>query len=270
MRVKTKGGASSVKIPYIFNIQKFSVHDGPGIRTTIFFKGCPIRCQWCHNPESQTYEPEYMATKEGQQELVGKQYSIKELVKKVQSDQIFYDQSGGGVTLSGGEVMTQDIDYVEDLVKSLHRLGISVAIDTCGVAPLENYRRLIPYTSLFLYDLKFIDSQMHRKYTDASNKMVLKNLKFISEQQGKINLRLILLEGLNANLAVIERTVAWLKEEQVRIEAINLLPYHDFGRDKYQRLGRECTQNFERPTDEQIAELQTYLEAEGYRTIIGG
>lgn len=259
-----------MEIPYIFNIQKFSIHDGPGIRTSIFFKGCPIRCLWCHNPESHNDKPEYMENKDGKKELIGKQYTIKELFKKVQSDQIFYDQSGGGVTLTGGEVMVQDMDYIEEFVKTCKRYGISVVIDTCGVAPKENYERIIPYTDLFLYDLKFIDSKMHKKYTGVSNDTVLENLKFISYKGGKINLRLILLDGLNSDLETIEKTTLWLKKEQIKIETINLLPYHDFGRDKYKRLERECTQNFTAPDEQQIEKIKQYLEQLGYVTVIGG
>lgn len=257
-------------MPYIFNIQKFSVHDGPGVRTTVFFKGCPIRCMWCHNPESQRYEPELMKNKDGKEEMIGRQYDIKELVKIVQADQIFYDQSGGGVTLSGGEVMTQDMDYVEKLARELHRVGISVAIDTCGAAPPDNYKRILPYTDLFLYDLKLIDPQMHKKYTGVSNDLILENLKLISSHGGKINLRLILINDVNADDESICGISSWLEEQNISIESINLLPYHDFGRDKYHNLNRECTQNFKKPGDERINEIKQYFEKAGYAVKIGG
>lgn len=257
-------------IPYIFNIQKFSVHDGPGVRTTIFFKGCPIRCMWCHNPESQKYKPEVMKNKDGKEETIGKQYTIKQLVKIVQADQIFYDQSGGGVTLSGGEVMTQDMEYIEELVKEFYRIGISVVIDTCGVVPPDNYERILPYTDLFLYDLKLINSQMHKKYTGVSNDLVLENLKLISNHKGKINLRLILIKDVNVDKQAICGIVDWLQEQNISIESINLLPYHDFGKDKYPSLNRECTQNFEKPSDEHIEEIKEYLEKAGYSVKVGG
>ncbi|MCH3963906.1 MAG: glycyl-radical enzyme activating protein [Clostridium sp.] len=257
-------------MPYIFNIQKFSVHDGPGVRTTVFFKGCPIKCMWCHNPESQRYEPELMKNKDGKEEMIGRQYAIKELVKIVQADQIFYDQSGGGVTLSGGEVMTQDMDYVEKLARELQRVGISVAIDTCGVVPPDNYKRILPYTDLFLYDLKLIDPQMHKKYTGVSNDLILENLKLISSHEGKINLRLILINDVNADDESICGISSWLEEQNISIESINLLPYHDFGRDKYHNLNRECTQNFKKPGDERINEIKQYFEKAGYAVKIGG
>lgn len=259
-----------MKTPNIFNIQKFSVHDGPGIRTTIFFKGCPIRCLWCHNPESQHYQAEMMKNKDGKEELVGQQYTIQELVKKVQNDQIFYDQSGGGVTFSGGEVMTQPMDYIVELAKQIKRLGISLMIDTCGVAPQENYAKILPYADGFLYDLKFNNSQLHQQYTGKGNTLVKDNLKFISDNGGQIYLRLILLKGINDSLETIYETVAWLKENSIKVAEINLLPYHDFGRDKYARLERACTQNFEKPEAEQLTAIKDYLTDAGYTVKIGG
>ncbi|GCF94991.1 pyruvate formate lyase-activating protein [Enterococcus florum] len=258
------------KKPTIFNIQKFSTHDGPGIRTTIFFKGCPIRCEWCHNPESQVFAPETMLNKYGKEEVIGKEYSLRELVKKIQADQIFYDQSGGGVTFSGGEVMAQNIEYVVKLAKECHRLGISVAIDTCGVAPTENYTKVLPYVDLFLYDLKFIDSQLHYQLTGAGNELVLANLKYLSDQKAEIDLRLILLGEVNTDEATAEKILGWLDEQKIHVSEISLLPYHDFGRDKYKRLNRECTQNFVKPTDEQVESVQKVYESAGYQVTIGG
>ncbi|AXG40299.1 radical SAM protein (plasmid) [Enterococcus gilvus] len=259
-----------MKKPTIFNIQKFSTHDGPGIRTTIFFKGCPIRCEWCHNPESQMFGPEIMVNKYGKEERIGKEYSLRELVKKIQSDQIFYDQSGGGVTFSGGEVMAQDMDYVVALAQECQRLGITVTIDTCGVAPTENYRRILPYTDLFLYDLKFIDSHIHQLYTGVGNQLVLENLRFLSEQQAEINLRLILLEEINADEVDAKEIIDWLASNKIHVSEISLLPYHDFGRDKYERLKRVCTQNFVKPSDDKVAALQKVYQDAGYQVTIGG
>lgn len=257
-------------MPLVFNIQKFSVHDGPGIRTTLFFKGCPIRCLWCHNPESQCYEVENIETKEGKVEVVGKDYTVNELVKEVEKDIIFYEQSGGGVTLSGGEVMTQDMDYVAPLVKKIQSKGISVAVDTCGVAPFENFERILPYVDYFLYDLKFINSQLHKEYTGVGNELVLDNLKKLSEHGATIHLRLILLEGLNTSDEVIEETVAWLKMNNISVSIINLLPYHEFGFDKYKRLGRKDPQLFKAPSEERQEQIKQLLESHQYKVKIGG
>lgn len=251
-------------LPYIFNIQKFSVHDGPGIRTTVFFKGCPLRCQWCHNPESQRMEPEVMMGNEQKEKLVGTSYSVCELVKLLKRDQIFYDQSGGGVTLSGGEVMVQNMEYVLELVKALDREGISVVIDTCGFAPTEHFAKLLPYTELFLYDLKMMNDEKHQKHTGVSNELILKNLKYLSDQGTKIELRMIMVKDVNMSSEDILLVVDWLKQEQIKVSKITLLPYHDFGRDKYRQLSRECTQNFDKPTDEELERVKQMLERGGF------
>ena len=242
--------------PYIFNIQKFSLHDGPGIRTTVFFKGCPLKCQWCHNPESQSFEPECT--------MKAERYSVRELVKLLKKDQIFYDQSGGGVTLSGGEVMAQDMDYIEDLLKELEREGISVVIDTSGYAKKENFERVLPYTELFLYDLKVIRDEVHRAYTGVSNERILENLKYLSDQGAKMELRMIMVKGINMDDAQIEEAADWLLHEQIKLTGVTLLPYHDFGRDKYRKLGRECTQNFEKPSEDDLDRVKSILENRGF------
>lgn len=255
--------------PVVFNIQKFSIHDGPGVRTTIFFKGCPIRCAWCHNPESQSYQIETMYKKNGKEEIVGKHYTVQELIKEAQKDQLFYEQSGGGVTLSGGEVMTQNMEFIQQLVKGLHRIGISVAIDTCGVAPWKNYERILPYVDFFLYDLKFIHSPLHQKYTGRGNELVLSNLKKLSEHQGRIYLRLILLEGINADDETIQSTINWLKEERIQLDSISLLPYHEFGKDKYERLNR-VWEKFKAPQEERLEEIKHSYNKEYPVVQIGG
>ena len=267
--------------PYIFNIQKFSLHDGPGIRTTVFFKGCPMKCRWCHNPESQRFEPErmeeileskqQMSTKQLQipkGKMIGSQYSVRELVKLLKKDQIFYDQSGGGVTLSGGEVMAQDMDYIIEVLKTLDREGISVVIDTSGFASTENYSEVLPYTELFLYDLKMINAEKHQRYTGVSNKQILTNLKYLSNQGARIELRMIMVKGVNMADEDIAETISWLQKEQIRLTGITLLSYHDFGRDKYRKLNRECTQNFEKPSEEELNHIKKLLENSGYKVTI--
>lgn len=158
------GGDMAEKRPLVFNVQKFSVHDGPGIRTTIFFKGCPLACPWCHNPESQHFEVERMERSDGGQDEVGTYYSVAELVRQAVQDQIFYERSGGGVTLSGGEVLAQPMGYIADLVRALAEKGISVGIDTSGAVPFTAFEPVLTYTDFFLYDMKLFDAERHRQY----------------------------------------------------------------------------------------------------------
>lgn len=253
-----------MKQPYIFNIQKFSVHDGPGIRTTVFFKGCPMRCLWCHNPESQAPEHELFIEKDGHTERIGRQYSVQELTELLGKDQLFYDQSGGGVTLSGGEVMAMDMDYITELLGELQRMGISVAIDTCGYTSLQNFRRIYPLTDLFLYDLKLYNNEEHLRYTGVENKRILENLRALSAWGADIILCLILVRDVNVDEASIDGLKEWLMKHKIAIRQIDLLPYHDFGRDKYARLKRTCTQNFSAPEDSDIERIKTVFREAGY------
>ena len=205
-----------------------------------------------------------MVDKDQKEKQVGTEYSIPELVKLLKKDQIFYDQSGGGVTLSGGEVMVQNMDYVLELVKALDRQGISVVIDTCGYAPKENFEKILPYTELFLYDLKMLDDEKHRKYTGVSNQRILENLKFLSDQGAAVELRMIMVPDINMEETDIAAVVQWLKKEKIKLKKITLLPYHDFGRDKYRQLSRECTQNFRKPEMEELEQVKEMLESGGY------
>jgi pyruvate formate lyase activating enzyme len=222
----------------ITNIQKCSIHDGPGIRTTIFFKGCSMKCSWCHNPETQSYVPEIMYNREkcnlcgscikacskgaltlrdhsihidshlctlcgkcidycinNTKEIIGTTYTVSELMKEIEKDKIFYDESGGGVTLSGGEVMTQ-IDFVTDLVKICKSKGISVAIDTCGHVNYESFEKIINYVDLFLYDIKIMDPTLHEKYTSVNNELILSNLEKLSRTKTNINIRIPLIKEI--------------------------------------------------------------------------
>jgi pyruvate formate lyase activating enzyme len=248
-----------MNIPYIFDIQRFSIHDGPGIRTTVFFKGCPLNCTWCHNPEGQNYLPEYWEKKDGQQELVGKQYSVNELIKELEKDRIFYEQSGGGITLSGGEVMTQNRDYLEELTKTLYDKGISIVIDTCGMCDFACFECVLPYTDLFLYDLKLLDDNEHQYFTGSSNRIILENLRKLSERNVKISLRLIMIENINSDEEHIENLLAWLHDNNIRPTNIDLLPYHELGKDKYLRLQKQKAVIFKTPTEKRLQEIREIL-----------
>ena len=165
---------------YVFDIKKFAIHDGPGIRTTVFLKGCPLRCWWCHNPESikQIKIDENNSCTASETSIVRK-YSVNELLKIIQKDLIFYDESDGGVTFSGGEPLIQ-IDFLELILQKCKSEYIKTAIDTCGYVKTESFERIYKYTDLFLYDLKLFDDELHRKYTGVSNNLIKENLEFLN------------------------------------------------------------------------------------------
>jgi len=244
--------------PLIYKIQKFSVHDGPGIRTTVFFKGCPLRCKWCHNPESQSFDGE-----------PGQAWQIPALIDELEKDQIFYEQSGGGVTLSGGEPMAQDTDYITALLQELSRRGIHTAIDTCGDAPWEAFEAVLPYTDFFLYDLKLWDNEQHIAFTEASNEQIVSNLSRLAQRGAKICLRLPLIADLNDSLADAEALADWLDTEGIYPISLNLLPYHEYGNSKYTQLGLE-TPRFTPPTQDHLRKLQAFWEHRGRKAAIGG
>ena len=295
----------------IFNIQKFSVHDGPGIRTTVFFKGCPLKCLWCHNPESQNPNKEILYDKNkctlclscvkecennaietrnntlltnmdkctfcrdctvccihGARQIAGKEYTVDEVVKEVLKDRVFYKNSKGGVTLSGGEPLIY-ADFVEELLIRLKRENIHTAVDTCGAVDFEILKRVSKYTDLFLYDIKSMDDDKHILYTGVSNKNIIQNLIKLSQIHDNINLRLPLIEGINADEKHIIEILELLKN--INIKKINLLPYHDIAIHKYEKLGRNYDfYKMNRPTDEKLNKFKDMFEKEGYKVKIGG
>lgn len=301
--------------PNIVNIQKYSIHDGDGIRTTIFFKGCALRCWWCHNPESQSYEKEPMINYErctncgecqkhcdhgailwdndhfvtdaskcvgcgdctdfcilNNREVCGDQYEIKELMKIIDKDKQFYEQSGGGVTLSGGEVMSQDIEYLEELCKRIKNKGYDLCIDTCGFAPTENYRRLAPYVDTFLYDIKVIDDDIHKKYIGQSNELILKNLETINELGANINIRIPIVVPVNDDDKAIADIIQYLKDKNINVFRVNLLPYHNTGSSKYEKLSREyLAKDCQVPSKDRMEEIRQVFIQNGFSNVkIGG
>ena len=302
--------------PYIFNIQKFSTHDGDGVRTTIFFKGCPLRCMWCHNPESQHYYKELIfhhhkctacgrcvaKCKQGAnsivdgkivfdrskctacgvctdwciteaRELAGKEYMVDALVKEAMKDKIFYEQSGGGVTLSGGEVMaSQHMDYVEEVCRKLHENGVSVFIDTSGYTDYENLKRILPYVDVFLYDIKVMDPEDHKKYIGVDNSLILENLKKLSDDGAGLYIRLPIIQQVNATDEHIESVIHFLKENNIHARQVNLLPYHDIGKGKYASLDMEYHDDeMSVPVSELMEHFKSMFEEQGFNKVnIGG
>lgn len=296
----------------VFNIQKYSIHDGEGIRTTIFFKGCPMECKWCHNPESQSYKPVIMHNAEkctqcgscvakcpqeairredgriktsnekcnfcekcvdtcinNAREKAGTSYTIAEVMKEIEKDKMFYEQSKGGITLSGGEVMTQDMDYIIQILKKCHRMGYSVNIDTCGHSSFENFEKVLPYVDTFLYDIKHMDDAVHKEITGQGNFLVLDNLKRLSEKGAKISIRMPLVEGVNSDDENIDKTIAFLKS--INVYSVNLLPYHNTGKSKYERMGIAYEGAvYEAPSNERMESIRGKFQANNFSAKIGG
>lgn len=299
----------------ITNIQKFSIHDGDGIRTSVFFKGCPLKCQWCHNPETQRYDREMQVDKEkcvgcgacakvcpsgaieiidglptlekdkcslcgkctnycpeGIREIVGQEYSVKRLVKELMKDQMFYEDSGGGVTLSGGEVMTMDFDYIMAIAKQLKREDVTLTIDTCGYVSYERFEKLLPYVNTFLYDVKVMDPEVHKEYMGVDNKLILENLVKLSQAGARIYIRIPTMKEVNGTEENMKATIKFLKDNDIQPAQINLLPYHDTGSSKYPKLDMEYKgTDLHAPTKDEMESLaQIFIDAGFKNTKIGG
>ena len=264
---------------YIFDIERFAIHDGPGIRTTVFFHGCPLECWWCHNPECwQPVEKKGKVESESHDtglHFVRKASRIGQLVAsdavldEIMKDEIFYEQSGGGATFSGGEPMMQ-MEFLLELLKGCKQNGIHTALDTCGYAPREDFMKIYELVDLFLYDLKIMDDEAHRKYTGVSNELILSNLIMLSEKGNKVCLRIPLIPEITDkedNLNAIVRFV--LPLENVR--QVNLLPYNPLGKDKYRRLSVPFKmRRGERQTEDELQNAKKLFERAGYQVKIGG
>ena len=296
----------------IFDIMKYSIHDGPGIRTTVFFKGCPLKCQWCHNPESQGFGQELMywpdrcigcgqcleicpngavvstagkfeylrdecqacgacckACHAGARELVAKTMSVSEVMAEIEKDLIFYDESGGGVTFSGGEAVMQPV-FLLELLKECRKKEIHATVETCGYVNLEFLQTISDYVNLFLYDLKLMDHQKHQNFTGVPNELILDNLRWLAEHHPRVIVRVPIIPGINddeENLSQLGDFVASLK----RVSELHILPYHKAGVDKYQRLGLiYLLPDIQSPDNEHLEQIVGRLEKFGLTVKIGG
>lgn len=299
----------------ITNIQKFSIHDGDGIRTTVFFKGCPLKCRWCHNPETQRFEREMQIDREkctgcgacaaicpsgaihmeegrpiwdadactfcgkcenfcptGIREIIGREYTVKELLKELMKDQMFYEESGGGVTLSGGEVMAMDIDYILELAKELKRQDVTLTIDTCGYVPYDKFQKILPYVNTFLYDIKVMDPEIHKEYMGTDNKLILDNLVRLAKDGARIYIRIPTVKEVNGNEQSMREIIAFLQEHDIHPAQVNLLPYHDTGSGKYRKLDMEYKgTDLHAPDREEMEAFVALFENAGFKnTKIGG
>ncbi|MCD7944183.1 MAG: glycyl-radical enzyme activating protein [Clostridia bacterium] len=307
---------------YVFNIQRFSVHDGDGIRTTVFFKGCPLRCLWCHNPEGLSASPSLLYSAEkcvgcgaceaicpvgavkiedgvakedfslctscgkcvppclgSARSIAGVRMTTDEIVRKCAADRMFYEESGGGVTLSGGEILMQSAEFLAELTYKLHDAGLSVNIDTSGFASWEKFEAVLPYTDTFLYDIKSADSTKHKAFTGVSPELIFENLRHLSSIGAKIYIRIPVIapsgdtgddfEGANFTDDDLSCIIALLSD--IRFQKIFLLPYHNTGVYKTKSLGMTGNSSgnlpgsfpgnflFVPPTAERITEMKDAL-----------
>jgi pyruvate formate lyase activating enzyme len=272
----------------VFNIERHALHDGPGIRTLVFLKGCPLRCLWCSNPEGQKTEPELLfrvkdcvscmrcvevcpknaikvsedrvmftddriiytdreicdacgkcvsVCPSGAREIAGKSMQADEVAEEVLKDEVFFRNSGGGVTVSGGSPLIYP-DFVKALFENLVKHGIHTAVETCGAVPWEHFEKVFGCTSLFLYDVKHMSSEIHEKYTGRGNQLTLENLQKLDQAGAHIIVRVPVIPTFNNNVDDIAAIARFTMELSTK-PAVHLLPYHTLGRSKYLHLQRE-------------------------------
>jgi pyruvate formate lyase activating enzyme len=265
----------------IFNIQHYSIHDGPGIRTTVFFKGCPLSCKWCHNPEGRDQKPQSVFDPRkciqcrrcnncptGARETIGYEVTVSELMKEINKDLLFYEQSGGGVTFSGGEPLSQ-ADFLLQLLARCGEESINTAIDTCGYCDTEVMLKAAKIANYVLYDIKFIDNKKHEKYCGVPNELISKNLQNLAEIKTKLLIRITVIPGINDDLQEMKEILKFISGFK-NIEKVHLLPYHGIQSDKYKRLGIE----YEMPDisgniSPNIQEIKNIFDAV-FQTRVGG
>lgn len=252
----------------IFDIQRFSTHDGPGIRTIVFLKGCALRCRWCCNPESQSYEIETML-QNGKPKIMGRDVTVDEVLKEVLQDRPYYNRSGGGVTLSGGESLLQP-DFAVALLQACKDNGINTAIETTGFANADVIKRFLPYLDTVLMDIKHINSDKHKEFTSQPNDRILENARLIASEANKLIIRVPVIPTFNDTVDEIA-DIAAFTASLPNVNEIHLLPYHNMGRDKYTGLGRDYGMgDLKSPTNELMEVLKQTAEQFGLKVQIGG
>ena len=296
----------------VFNIQKYSVQDGPGIRTTVFLKGCPLCCEWCHNPESISPRREIVVVTQrcnacgecraacpfgeeiagtgalpprneqctlcaacvdacptGARQMIGREMTVAEVVEAVVKDRIFYEDSGGGVTISGGEPLSQP-RFLKALAESLRATGIHVALDTTGFGCTEHLLAAARFSDLVLYDLKAFDEARHKKLTGVSNRSILENLKALNDVHRNIWIRIPVVPGFNDDVEELEKIAAFVAGLR-SVTLVNLLPFHRSGLHKYERLGwGHSLDGVETPSAELMERAAAVFRRRHLTTKIGG
>ena len=292
---------------YIFDIKRYAINDGPGIRTTLFIKGCPLRCVWCHNPEGWASEPQVlfkqskcircgMCNEPGftvddcpttARELCGREYTMDELMAEVEKERDIMEDSGGGVTLCGGEPLMHPEDTLA-ILRELGRRGFHRTVDTSLYAKPEVVDAVAAECELLLIDLKLMDSEKHRRYTGVGNELILENIRRVAETGHNFRIRIPIIEGVNADEENIEATARFLSSLSILYSplqakrtgssaplTLHLLPYHDVGKDKHLRMMPPTPYNpqgypMAAPSEETLQRCRQQLESHGLRVVIGG
>lgn len=262
----------------IFSVKRYSIHDGPGIRVTFFMKGCPLGCIWCHNPEGISPLPEKAVRINrvggktfSTEEEVGKFYTVKDIIEILDKERVFINQSGGGVTFSGGEPLLQ-FDFLREALKACKANGYHTAVDTAGYSSRENYKAILPFTDLFLFDLKHLDDARHMEVTGVSNKLILENYMMLLKNAKDLMLRLPVIPGINDNKSHMERMKKFISgTKTTALKKINLLPYHKTGSSKYKRFNMiNKMEGVEPPAKEEMRLLKEMFSETGVKVKIGG
>ena len=314
-RSNARPGEKCVCRGWIWDIEKYALHDGPGIRTIVFFKGCPLRCLWCCNPESQLSDPELVWLKErclacgmciaacphgavlidefgwhqvdrnacdycglcvvrcpGEaMNLTGRLMDVDEVLREVAQDSAFYDRSGGGLTLSGGEPLAQ-VEFAMELLRRYKQgeFGASTVIETSGAVEWEAIALVLPHTDLFLYDIKHMDSESHRRFTGVGNGRILENARRLAEAGGRLVIRIPLIPGCNDTEENVRKTAEFVRQLP-GVEQVDILPYHRLGEPKYPRLGlKYALTKTDSPSEDRTGYFRRLLESYGLRVGIGG
>ena len=252
----------------IFNIQRFSIHDGPGIRTIVFFKGCRMRCAWCCNPESQNREIETLV-ENGKEKIVGRDVTVWDIMPEILADIPYYRRSDGGVTLSGGEVLCQ-ADFARELLKACKAEGLHTAIESAASLDFSEIEKLLPYLDLYLMDIKHMDSAKHKEYTGVGNELILENAKKIANSGVELIIRTPVIPTFNDTKEEIKAISSFARSLN-GVNEHHLLPYHRLGSDKYSGLGRNyALKEIEPPSKEKMEYLLSVAEESGLKCRIGG